>query len=263
VELAGGLAELVHDILAEDFPEIDLERVRVIVVEALDHVLDPFGEDSRTYAKRALEARGIEVRVGSMLEGVDEAGVTLAGGERIEARTIIWTAGVRPQPLAEELGLELTDGGRIVVDDDLSVPGHPNVFAIGDIAGATDEDGEPYPQLAPVAIQQGEHVVRQIALRRAGRPTERFAYLDKGTMAKLGRGDAVAELPHGRALHGAPAWAAWLFVHLLYLVGFRNRATVLMNWAYSYLGTDRAARLIVRGEQRPRRTPGEEADRAA
>jgi NADH:ubiquinone reductase (H+-translocating) len=263
VELSGALSDLVHHVLRDDFPELDVAQVRILLVEALPHVLDAFAEDSRTYAEQALRSRGVEVRLDTPLEGVGEGHAVLAGGEKVPAETIVWTAGVRAHPIADTLGVEQAGGERVVVADDLSVPGHPEVFVVGDIAGATGPDGEPYPQLAPVAIQQAEHVVRQIALRRRGSPTEPFAYTDKGIMAKVGRGAAVAEMPGGIHLTGVTAWSVWLAAHLLFLIGFRNRALVVVNWLYSYVALDRAARLIVRGSEPPRRTPGEERDAEA
>ncbi|HEX2027645.1 MAG TPA: NAD(P)/FAD-dependent oxidoreductase [Nitriliruptorales bacterium] len=263
VELCGAFVELFDHVLARDFPGVDVGRARIVLVEALPHLLDGYSSRLQDYARSALIDRGVEVLVDTPLEDVSADRVRLAGGAEIATRTVVWAAGVRAQTLADRVGLEQTDGGRIVVGHDLSVPGRSNVYAVGDIAGATDPQGELYPQLAPVAQQQARHVVRQIALRRRGRPTETFRYRDKGTMATVGRDAAVAQFPGGVQLTGVPAWLAWLGLHLILLIGFRNRAVVLVNWLYNYTTYDRAARLIIRGETPPRRTAGEEADRAA
>jgi NADH dehydrogenase len=180
--------------------------------------------------------------------------VHLVDGTVIPAGTVVWAAGVRAHPLAETLGVELTKGGRIVVDSDLTVPGHPDVYAIGDIAATPASHAEPpadralLPQVAQPAIQGGRHAGRQIARRLDGLPTEAFHYRDKGTMATIGRHDAVTEFPSGRRLTGFVGWLAWLGLHILYLIGFRNRANVLVNWAWNYLTFDRGSRII---ERRP------------
>jgi NADH dehydrogenase len=171
--------------------------------------------------------------------------VHLTDGEVIPTRTAIWVAGVRANPLADALGLPQTKGGRIEVGRDLTVPGHPEIFVIGDLGATPDV----LPQLAPVAIQQGTHVAKSIRRRLDGRPLKPFRYFDKGTMATIGRDAAVAELPLGIKFRGRLAWVAWLFLHLMYLVGFRNRVNVFVNWAYSYITWDRGARLIVRPDR--------------
>lgn len=263
VELAGALADLVDDVLPRDYPELDPDAAEVIVVEALPHVLHAFSAPSRETAERSLRRRGVDVRVDTPLEEVADGQVALGDGTTLPADTIVWAAGVRAQTLADELGVEQTGGARVVVDDDLSVPAHPEAFVVGDLAGATDPDGNLYPQLAPVAVQQGRHAARQIAHRRAGRPTEPFRYRDKGIMATLGRGSAVAELPGGIRLTGRLGWLAWMGAHLLFHTGHRNRALVLLDWFYTHLLADRAARTTVHPGAAPRRTPGEDADRAA
>ena len=265
VEMAGGIADLVDRTVASGYPEVDRDRVRVAVVEALPDVLPPYGDQPhlQTYARQALEARGVEVVTDMPLADVDAGGVTLDDGTRIPARTVVWAAGVRAHPVAESLGVELAPDGSVVVEDDLSVPGHPDVHVIGDICGALDPDGDPYPNLAPVAMQQAEHVVRQVGLRRAGRPGETFAYDDPGTMATIGPGAAVVAFPSGRTLTGRVAWLAWLGLHVAELIGFRNRASVLIDWLTNYGTRDRAATLIIRGAGAPRHTPGEDADSEA
>jgi NADH dehydrogenase len=187
--------------------------------------------------------------------------VHLADGTVLPAGVVVWAAGVRASPLAELLGVELTKGGRIVVEPDLSIPHHPDVFAIGDIAAspaspvAGAEGRAVLPQLAPVAIQGGRHVARQIVRRLAGQPGAPFRYHDKGTMATIGRNDAVTELPYGFRLSGLIGWIAWLGLHLVYLIGFRNRANVLLNWAWNYLTFDRHSRIVAASDVRRARLP--------
>ena len=245
VELCGGIAELIDHVVGPDHPDVATERAEIVLVEMLDDVLTPYSERSRRYTRRALAERGVEVRTDSAIERVEPDGVLLSDGVWLDTETVIWTAGVRPSPLAEQLDVDLDDSGRIEVHDDLSIPGHHHVFVAGDLAGATDDDGQPLPQLAPVAIQQGRHVADQVVEVIEGRPTQPFHYRDKGTMATIGRRAAVAELPIGLQLRGTPGWLAWLGLHLFYLIGFRNRLTVLVNWIYNYVTYDRAARLIL------------------
>jgi NADH dehydrogenase len=246
VETAGAMAELFDKVLRDDFKHLPVERARVVLVEMADSLLTPFGRRSRQHALDALRRRGVEVRLSTAVEEVHADGVVLEGGERIPAQTLVWAAGVKANPLAEALGFELGPGGRIAVGRDLSVPGHDGVWAIGDLAhtpGATS-DGDPAPQLAPAAMQMGALVARNVVRRIEGEPTEPFHYRDKGTMATIGRRSAVAELPRLPALVGTVAWLAWLVLHLLMLIGFRNRLSVLVNWAWNYLTWDRGPRLI-------------------
>lgn len=245
VETAGAMLELFTKVLAKDFPTLDVHAVRVVVVEAAPQLLPPFSAESGERARRTLARRGVEVIVGVGVDRVTAIGprgytVELSDGTAIPAGVVVWAAGVRASPLAERLGVELTKGGRVVVADDLSVPGHPDVFAIGDVA-ATDP---PLPQVAQPAIQGGKHAARQIARRLEGAPTQRFEYHDKGSMATIGRHDAVAEFPSGRRLTGFAGWVAWLGLHLVYLIGFRNRANVLVNWAWNYVTFDRGSRIV-------------------
>jgi NADH dehydrogenase len=183
-----------------------------------------------------LTKRGVEIITGVGVEAIEADAVVLADGQRIPARTVVWTAGVRASPLASLLGVELTRGGRIAVDAHFAVPGRPGVYAVGDIAANPDA---PLPQVAQPAIQAGDHVARRILGR-----DESFRYRDKGAMATIGRHAAVTELPGGRRLTGPIGWLAWLGLHLVYLMGFRNRASVLLTWAWNYLTYDRAARLL-------------------
>ncbi|HJR26861.1 MAG TPA: NAD(P)/FAD-dependent oxidoreductase [Acidimicrobiales bacterium] len=255
VETAGALVELFAMVFRKDYPELDVSRARVVLVEMQDHLLGPFGSPSRRHALDTLTSRGVEVRLGAAVAEVTPKTVVLGDGEVVPSHTLIWAAGVKANPLADALGLELGRGGRIVVDADLRVPGRDRVWAIGDIAAATGRDGQLLPQLAPVAMQAGRHVARQIVRLAEGKPTEAFRYRDKGTMATIGRRAAVAELPGGIRLRGAPAWLAWLGLHLVFLVGKRNRASVLLNWAWNYLTWDRGPRLLFRpntGDDVPR-----------
>lgn len=244
VELAGGIAELYEHVLVDDFPELPVCDARIVLVEMADRLLPPFSEKSSARAESTLEKLGVEVRVGVGVETIDEHCVTLDDGTRVDTHTIIWAAGVKAHPLAEALGVELGKGGRIPVDPDLSVTGLDGVYAIGDIAAATDPDGDPLPQVAQPAIQSGRHVGEQIARRVAGRPTESFTYTDKGSMATIGRHSAVADLPNGWKLGGWIGWISWLLLHLVYLVGFRNRLVVFVNWCWNYLTFDRPSRLL-------------------
>jgi NADH dehydrogenase len=254
VELAGAMRELFSMVLSHDYPELDVTRARVILVEATGHVLGPFSPASRWYAKGRLTRMGVEVRLDAAVGAITPHAVHLTDGEVIPTRTAIWVAGVRANALADALGLAQTKGGRIEIGRDLTVPGHPEIFVVGDLGATPDV----LPQLAPVAIQQGTHVAKSIRRRLDGRPLEPFRYFDKGTMATIGRDAAVAELPLGIRFRGRLAWVAWLFLHLMYLVGFRNRLNVFVNWAYSYITWDRGARLIVRPDRLDRLEGGTE-----
>lgn len=255
VELAGGLMELFDHVLAKDFPRIDIGTARVVLVEAADRLLATFAPKSGARAERTLTRRGVEVITGAGVHSVDATSVLLTDGRRIEAGTVVWTAGVRANPLAAMLGMPLGRGQRIVVGPDLTVPGHPEVFAIGDIAVDADT---PLPQVAQPAIQGGRHVAAQIVRRLDGRATEPFRYHDKGSMATIGRHDAVAELSNGFRLSGTLGWLAWLGLHILYLMGFRNRVNVVVNWTWNYFTYDRAARLLTEADVDP--GPGDEAE---
>jgi NADH:quinone reductase (non-electrogenic) len=248
VELAGALVELFRMVLAKDFAQLDVSQARVVLVEAGEFLLPAFHPRSRARALRTLQARGVEVRLGATIESIAPHEARLVGGETIPTATVVWAAGVRAHPLAdalaESLGLEQLSAGRVRVQGDLSIPGHPEIFVVGDMAAVGHGAGL-CPQLAPVAIQAGRHAARQILGLVQGRPTQRFAYRDKGVMATIGRNAAVAELPFGLRFGGFPAWVAWLVLHLWFLIGFRNRLNVVVNWAWNYLTYDRGARLIV------------------
>ena len=267
VELAGGYTELVSKVLRRDFPNLDVRRARIVLVEPTDRLLGAFHPKLSATARRALAHRGVEVVLGEMVAGYDGKFVELGGGERIPCTTLVWTAGVKAGPLAEMLAAQcvgpggdlaggLDRGGRVRVGDDLTLPGHPEVFVIGDLAGARDASGELYPQVAPVAIQGGRYVAGVIRGRLDGSTPARFHYRDKGTMATIGRHDAVAQLPFGIRLSGPLGWLSWLALHLVMLIGFRNRVNVLVNWAWNYVTYDRASRLIVGEERRARDRAG-------
>lgn len=246
VEMAGSLVELFNHVLKRDYPHIDIGMARVILVEMTGRLLGPFHESSSAHALSVLRRRGVDVRLNEAVVRVSSDEVELGSGEVLPAQTLIWAAGVRGNPLVEALGLELTRGFRIAVRDDLSLPNHPEVFVIGDLAGKTDREGRLLPQVAPVANQGGKHVAETLLRELRGeRGRMPFVYKDPGIMATISRNAAVAELPSGRRLTGLLAWLAWLFLHLVYLIGFRNRATVLIGWMYNYFTYDRSARLIM------------------
>ncbi len=264
VEMSGALAELFEWVLSRDFPEVDATRARAIVVETRPTVLSSFDPTIQRYARETLESRGVELRLGETVKSVTATRVHLESGDEIKAHTLIWTAGVRANPLVDALPFERERSGRLTVGADLSIPGHPEVFAIGDVAAALGHDGTPLPQVAPVAIQSGHHVARAIARRLDGRPAGRFHYLDRGTMATIGRRSAVADLPFGFRLRGSLAWFAWLALHLVYLIGgFRNRFLVLSKWAWNYFRWDWGPRLILdrdRDQERPDHDDGPRAE---
>jgi NADH:ubiquinone reductase (H+-translocating) len=245
VELCGALGELIALVLRKDFKRLDVGRARVVLVEMTEHVLGSFSPRSRAEAKVELAQRGVEVRLGVAIAAVADDRVELGDGTVIPTRTVLWTAGVKANPVASALSLAQTARGEIVVRPDLSVPGHPEVFVIGDLAGVERPDGKPFPQLAPVAIQQGRYVARGIVRRLRGKSTKPFRYVDKGTMATIGRRSAVAELPLGIRFGGTLGWLSWLGLHLVFLIGFRNRAVVLLNWAWNYVRWDHGNRVIL------------------
>ncbi len=244
VEVAGALSELAANILAEDFRRLRAAKPHVLLVERGERLLSG-GFDPRlsARARTQLEELGVEVRTSTEVLDIDERGVRVSSG-LLEAANVFWTAGVKGRSLAQRLGVPLDRGGRVIVRPDCSLEGHPEVFVIGDIAHLVPAGSErPLPGLAPVAIQQGGFVARQIVRRLAGEPPEAFRYVDKGIMATVGRSRAVAQTGRLR-LSGLIAWLAWLVVHIAYLIGFRNRSSVLFNWTWSYLTFKRGARLI-------------------
>ena len=250
VEMAGGIAELIDRVLVHDFPELDRAQMRVVLIEAGDNVLSGFNDRLRVNATETLRNMGVNVRLNVGVTGVDTGGVTLTTGERIDSETVIWAAGVRAHPVAEALGLA-TERGRLCVDEHLRTTGEPRVFAIGDLAATPSAEGELLPQVAPVAIQGGAHVAKvMLAEHGLSDHPEPFAYVDKGSMATIGRNAAVVELPNGWTIRGFPGWIAWLGLHLIMLIGVRNRASVLVNWAWNYLTYDRGSRAVVAAAER-------------
>jgi NADH dehydrogenase len=242
VELAGALAEISRQALSREFQHIDPTHARIILVEGVSRVLPPYPEDLSATARTQLERLGVDVWTGARVTGIDASGVNL-GQERIGARTVLWAAGVAASPLPKALGVPLDRAGRVLVRPDLTLPGHDDVFVIGDLA-AVEQAGKPVPGVAPAAIQMGRHVARSIRRAIAGQPRELFRYRDKGSFATIGRGKAVGELHGGWKLSGFPAWLAWLAIHIFFLIGFRSRALVIFQWAYSYVTFRRGARLI-------------------
>lgn len=246
VELAGAIAELARTVLHCDFRRIDPAQARIILLEGGPAVLGNFPPDLSRSAQRQLEALGVHVRTSTRVKDIREGEVELANGETIRAGTILWAAGVTAMEITQKLGVDLDKAGRIKVHPDLSLPGYRDVFAIGDLALVEGRDGKPVPGVSPAAMQMGRYVARIIADQiRFGAKTPRppFRYVDKGTMATIGRSAAVAWIKRIH-LSGYPAWLMWLFVHLVFLVGFRNRLAVLINWAYAYYGYKRGARII-------------------
>jgi NADH:ubiquinone reductase (H+-translocating) len=242
VELAGAIAELAKVALARDFRHIDPRSSRIILVESGPRVLATFPEALSAFAKRALEKLGVEVRLDHPASACDAEGVVV-DGKRIEARTIIWAAGVAASPAAKWLGASTDRAGRVIVGSDLTLSGHPEIFVIGDTAAAPGRDGKPLPGVAPVAKQQGAYVASVIAARIAGRTEPRFRYRNYGNLATIGRKVAVADFGQVR-LSGRLAWLLWGGVHVLFLIGFRNRVAVLLDWLWAYVTFQRGARLI-------------------
>ncbi len=243
VELAGAIAELATFVLARDFRNIRPDATRVVLVEGGERILGGFDSILAARARESLEAMGVEVRTGTRITHIDAEGAT-CGNARIEATTVLWAAGVRAASLGASLGVPVDRSGRIPVLEDCSIPGYPNVFCIGDAAAFTEPgDDQLLPGVSPVAMQQGRFVARQIDLGLRGLPRERFHYRDKGVMATIGRSRAVARIG-GLRLSGFVAWAAWLVLHIVYLIDFRNRILVLIDWAWSYLTYQRGSRLI-------------------
>lgn len=241
-ELAGALSEIAHHTLVSDFRRFDSKEARVLLLEGMDRVLPPYPPDLSAKAQEQLERLNIEVRTGTRVTGIDEGGVWV-GEERIEARTVVWAAGVAASPLGASLGVPLDRAGRVKVEKDLSIAGHPECQVVGDLT-SFQQDGANIPGIAPAAIQQGQHAARNILRSLQGKPVTEFRYRDKGSMATLGRKAAVAVM--GKLhLSGLAAWLAWLLVHIFFLIGFRNRFVVLFEWAWAYLTYQRSARLIL------------------
>ena len=243
VELAGALAELKRHVLPRDYPRLDLREARVLLLEATDRLLTVLPRGLRETAHKQLERLGVEVWLHAVVNDVTPGGVRLKDGRSIDSPLVIWVAGVKAAPLAEAVPAEARAGGRLVAEATMQLPGQPQVFVIGDMAHRADADGRLYPQVAPVAIQQGTLVAGNILRHARGEGLRPFRYRDQGTMTTIGRSAAVAHV-YGLRLTGFVAWVIWLVVHLIQLIGFRNKLLVLVNWAWNYFTYDRGVRLI-------------------
>ncbi|HEX7706395.1 MAG TPA: NAD(P)/FAD-dependent oxidoreductase [Thermoanaerobaculia bacterium] len=243
VELAGALSEIARQSLVRDFRRIRPESARVILVEGQDRVLPPYPADLSAKAQKQLEQLGVEVITNAIVTDVDDRQVRI-GDRTIQTRTILWSAGVQGSPLAHCLGVPLDRAGRVLVEPDLTVPGHRDIFVIGDLAAVTRSDGSFIPGVATAAIQEGQHTARNIERAVEGQPLRPFRFRDKGSLATIGRAAAVADFGGWKKMSGFPAWFAWLAIHIFFLIGFRNRFLVITQWAWAYLTYQRGARLI-------------------
>jgi NADH:ubiquinone reductase (H+-translocating) len=248
VELAGAMAEIARKVMPRDFRAIDTSAARILLLEGAERVLPGYPEALSRKARAQLEALGVEVRTGALVTELGEGFVAVGERERIHARNVFWAAGVSASPLGARLGADTDRAGRVRVAGDLSLPGDPNVFVAGDLASASRAGGGPVPGVAPAAIQMGRFVARTIRRDLEGRPREPFRYRDKGDLATIGRAAAVARIGRLR-MAGFPAWLLWVVVHILYLIGFRNRLLVMIQWAWAYLTYQRGIRLITGSPQ--------------
>jgi len=249
VELAGTLAEIAHHAMNHEFRNIDPRQTRILLIEGGPRVLAAYSDDLSRKAEAQLQHLGVEVRTSHVVTCV-EPGAVWVGSERILAAVILWAAGVAASPLGRKLGAPVDRAGRVLVQPDLSIPGHQEVFVIGDLATLNDENGKMLPGVAPVAIQQGDWVAETIARDLENQPRRNFHYHDKGSLATIGRAAAVAQFGKFE-VSGFFAWLAWLFVHIFFLIGFRNRVIVMIQWAWSYLTYERGARLITGSDELP------------
>jgi NADH dehydrogenase len=255
VELAGALSELAHHVLKSDFRHIDPSSARILLVEGTSRLLGTYASELSENAREALTGMGVTVRLDTKVQEIDADGVAM-GDERVAAKTVLWAAGVKASPLAACLGAPLDGAGRVKVAPDLSVPGAPDIFVVGDLA-ALEEHGKPVPGVAPAAMQGGAHAAKMIARRVAGKKTEPFRYNDKGSLATIGRNAAIAEIGQIR-LTGFVAWLAWLLIHIVFLIGFKNRILVLLQWAWAYAVYDRGARVITQPWTAPKAATAKE-----
>jgi NADH dehydrogenase len=245
VEMAGALAEIARQSMPSDFRRIRPESARIVLVEGGPYVLPTYPEPLREAARRSLERLGVEVRTNQIVTGVDAHGVTIGTDPdrvQIAANTVLWAAGVAASPLARSLGMPLDRAGRIATEPTLQVPGHPRIFVVGDLCAFVD-NGRPLPGVAQVAMQQGAHAAHNIVRAVGGKPLEPFHYRDYGILATIGRGAAVGDV-YGFKISGYFAWLFWLFLHIFWLIGFRNRLAVMSEWAWAYLTFQRRVRLI-------------------
>ncbi len=247
VETAGGFIELTNQVFSRDFPTAYAAGTKVVLIEGEDRLLGAFSPKLGASAEKKLRSMGVDVKLGTQVSRVQPGQVVLSDGTTISSNTIIWAAGVRAHPFAEHLGLETTAHGRVVVDHHLRLLDRREVFVVGDLAAPPAESDGPVPQMAPAATQGGKHAATVIAAEVAGNRglSSPFRYVDKGSMATIGRNSAVVEFPNGLRVRGFLGWVAWLMLHVVMLVGYRNRANVLVNWAWSYLTHDRGSRLII------------------
>jgi NADH dehydrogenase len=257
VELAGALGEIAHDTLLDDFRRIDTKQARIFLVEGTNHILPSYPEKLSESARKQLERLGVTVRTGAFVTDVRGDGVTIKEADHTEfvpSHTVLWAAGVQSSPLgrmlANSTGAKLDKAGRVIVEPDLTVPGHPEIFVIGDLANFSHQGGKPLPGVAQPAIQEGHYAARAIQNRLRGESTPPFHYRDKGNLAVIGRFAAVADLNWLR-LSGLPAWLIWIFVHLLYIVEFQSRLLIMIQWAWLYFTYDRSARLITGKQSLP------------
>jgi NADH dehydrogenase len=242
VELAGTLAEIARHVLANEFRSIDPKRTRIVLLEGGPRILPAYPEDLSRSAEEQLHQLGVEVRTSALVTRVEPAAVRI-GETRLSAAVILWAAGVAASPLGKKLGAPVDRAGRVLVNPDLTIPSHPEVFVVGDLAFLKDDTGTIVPGIAPAAMQEGAATARNIARDLQGKPRENFHYWDKGSLATIGRSAAVAQF--GKIhISGFIAWLSWLFIHIFFLIGFRNRIIVLIQWAWSYLTYERGARLI-------------------
>jgi NADH dehydrogenase len=246
VEVSGALADLLHSELKQDYPNLPVDLAQVLLYEQAPHLLGPFKPELQIYATKVLEERGVKVHTGTGVRKVGPTSIELANGQTVKSHTLIWAAGLKAHPIVRSLGVELGHGGQIPVGPDLQVKDHPGVFAIGDIATMTDgETGEPLPGLGATALQAGYHVGETIKRLVEGKPPEPFKYVDKGTMAQIGRGAAVIELPTGQTMTGQLAWLAWLGVHLALLNGAEQKITTFVDWGWTILTKEHGKRMIL------------------
>jgi NADH dehydrogenase len=254
VEMAGAIAEIARYTLAKDFRHINPSAARVIVIEGEPRVLASFPEDLQISAMKQLADLGVEIRTGVHATDLSDDGLKV-GDEFIPCRVKVWAAGNTASFVGKSLGVPVDRAGRVIVNEDLTIPGRPEIQVVGDLANFSHQTGKPLPGVSPVAMQQGRHAARNILATIDGRKPQRFRYWDKGSMATIGRNKAVADL-HWLHLSGLPAWLVWLFVHVIFLVGFRNRVAVLFQWAWAYFTFNKGARLITRNFQAEQRPPG-------
>lgn len=242
VELAGAIADIARKALAKDFKIIDTRNAKVMLFEGSDKILGTFGKDLSTSAKQQLESLGVEVHLNSFVTDIEPCRVKV-GDDWIDCDVVLWATGVAASPLGKALSVEIDKAGRVLVEKDLSLKGFPNIFVIGDMAFLLQENGEPVPGVSPAAMQMGTATANNILAELKGKPRENFRYVNKGTMATIGRRKAIAQIA-GFNFKGFIAWMMWLFLHVFFLIGFRNRLAVLFEWFWAYLTRERSARLI-------------------